>query len=986
MAEQVILTINQHPQWGHVLQAVIVQEETAGGLSIIETASAESPLVRQSNDAVQEIVRLAEKISDKSLIKSYSKEKTLAAFYKNITPETIERYIRPFIETNHKKIIARLAESKLPLYTRKSTKIRTLYDTEKIDTDGGLAHVIFYFTKDEENGLYYFVRVKHQGKELSLLSQPYVLLCAAPAVMVVGSMLLVFQDIDHKKLLPFFEKKQIQIPASSEKEYIRKFVRTCVQKYEVIAQGISITETKPRKKAVLKLEADWQNLPVLNLSFLYQDKKYPADRAAEKIVVAGEQNGETTLTWFHPDKEWEALQIKRLTDNGLVSTGIESFGLPQTPNTEAAQADIPLMIDWLREHQSLLQEFDFSQQLPSSHYFMGEISMENHVETGNDWFDLSSEAVFGEFRVPFSSFRDNILKQVREYVLPDGSIAILPLEWFARYTELMRFGKKQNNSIRLQKTLFKLLEGINESGNSASGCLFNNQLLPPPEGLQATLRTYQQLGFSWMVYLYEQGFGGCMADDMGLGKTIQTISLLLYIQSVQKEKQPVEVAEKEIPEPELPEKGQLTIFDQPTPKNTPPVQGNTLPSLIVVPTSLVYNWVNELKRFAPSLMYYVHTGNKRLKNQHSVFKMFDVVITTYGTLRKDINLLQKCKFHHLVLDESQYIKNPASDTHKAVKQINALHKLALTGTPIENSLVDLWSIFDLLNPGMLGSLSAFKERYANNARLLEDKLAEERLLNLINPFILRRTKEQAAPELPPLQEETVYCDMSSDQQQYYEEEKSKLRNRLTDVQLTDRKQTAFVALQGLTKLRLLANHPALTDNEYTGESGKFEEIISRIRTLREEGHKVLVFSSFVKHLRLLSDYFELQGWDYAWLTGATDPDERERQINKFMNVASAGCFFVSLKAGGVGLNLTVADYVFILDPWWNPAAEMQALSRTHRIGQQHKVMAYRFITTDSIEEKIRRLQETKSQLADAFINNPHPLAQMNSEEITELIN
>jgi SNF2 family DNA or RNA helicase len=489
-----------------------------------------------------------------------------------------------------------------------------------------------------------------------------------------------------------------------------------------------------------------------------------------------------------------------------------------------------------------------------------------------------------------------------------------------------------------------------------------------------------------MVYLYKQGFGGCMADDMGLGKTIQTISLLLYIQSEQKEKQPVEATENEIHEPELPAQGQLTIFDQPTLPNTPAAQGaNTLPSLVVVPTSLVYNWVNELKRFAPSLMYYVHTGNKRLKNQHSVFRMFDVVITTYGTLRKDINLLQKCKFHHLVLDESQYIKNPASDTHKAVKQINALHKLALTGTPIENSLIDLWSIFDLLNPGMLGSLSAFRERYANNTRLLEDKLAEERLLTLINPFILRRTKEQAAPELPPLQEETVYCNMSTDQQQYYEEEKSKLRNRLTDVQLTDRKQTAFVALQGLTKLRLLANHPALTDNEYKGESGKFEEIISRIRTLRDEGHKVLVFSSFVKHLRLLSDYFELQGWDYAWLTGATDPDERQRQINKFMNVASAGCFFVSLKAGGVGLNLTVADYVFILDPWWNPAAEMQALSRTHRIGQQRKVMAYRFITTDSIEEKIRRLQETKSQLADTFINNPHPLAQMNGEEISELI-
>lgn len=982
MTEKLILTLNEHPVWGHVLQAVIVHEEVAGGLSIQEIAASHSPLVKAQNEASQEIVRITERIADKSLMKAYSKEKTTQAFLLSVTTETIDRYIRPCIESYHQKIIELLNESGIPIYIRKSNKIRTLYDTERIDCEQAQAKAIFYFNREAETGLHYFVRIKHHGKELSLLGQTHAMLCSEPAVMVVGLSLLVFDDIDNKKLLPFFNKKQIQVPASSEKEYIRKFVRSLVQKYEVQAQGLRMQEIVPDRKVSLSLEADWHNRPILNLSFYYQDKKYSSDRPNEKIVLIEETEQETALLWFYPDKDWENGFVQSLIDNGLVKAGIDSFCLPK--NTEAAQEDMPLMIDWLREHSELLAKFEFLQQMPSRHYYMGEISMENRVETGNDWFDLSSEAVFGTFRIPFTSFKENILNRTREYVLPDGSIAILPLEWFARYTELMLFGKKQGDMIRLPKSHFKLLQTVDETQTIDCVYEFNNELLPQPEGLQATLRSYQQLGYSWMVYLYEQGFGGCLADDMGLGKTIQTISLLLHIKSLQTENK-VPFVEQEILVPDSLPSGQLSLFDQViNTQQEAQEENHRLPSLVVLPTSLVHNWVNELKRFAPSLMYYVHTGNKRLKNQHSVFRMFDVVITTYGTLRKDIRLLEKCSFHHLILDEGQNVKNPSSDTHKAVKQIQSAHKLILTGTPIENSLTDLWAIFDLLNPGMLGSLSAFKERYVNKLNE-EDKQAENTLLAMIRPFILRRTKQDAAPELPPLQEEIVYCEMTAEQLQAYEEEKNKLRNRISDLQLSDAKQTAFVALQGLTKLRLLANHPVLSDSEFSGESGKFEEVISRIRTLREEKHKVLVFSSFVKHLRLLADYFEKENWDYAWLTGACLPEQREREIQKFMLQAEVGCFFVSLKAGGVGLNLTVADYVFILDPWWNPAAEMQALSRTHRIGQQQKVFAYRFISSNSIEEKIRRLQESKTQLADTFINNTNPLSKMQANEITDLI-
>lgn len=982
MTDQLILTLNQHPVWGYVLQTVIAQPGAANGLSILETASTANPLMKEYNEAAREIVRITERISDKSLMQAYSKEKTVQAFLLSVSAETTDRYIRPCIESYHQKILELLAESKLCMYLRKSNKERTLYETEQIETNNSTAQVLFYFSREPEKGLHYYVRVKHQGKELSLLSQTHALLCSEPAAMVVGSKLLVFKDIDNKKLLPFFNKSQIQVPASSEKEYIRKFVRSCVEKYEVQAKGFSIDEIFPQRKAVLSLESDWNKLPVLCLHFYYNDKKYPSDRPKGKIVDVIEKGDEISLQWFAPDKAWEAEQISLLTSNGLMASGLDTYSLPA--KAEELYNDMPLLIDWLREHKDLLEHFDFSQQIPSQHYYMGEIEMQNRIETGNDWFDLSSEAVFGEFRIPFASFRQNILSGTREYVLPDGSIAILPLEWFAKYAELMLFGKKKGNLIRLPKTHFKLLAAMDDSEEPAA-CAFKQELLPAPTALQATLRSYQQLGYSWMVYLYQQGFGGCLADDMGLGKTIQTISLLLHLQDLQKENKlpPIKLETNIIND--IPAEGQLSIFDQPISTETAEAPENTnIPSLIVLPTSLVHNWVNELKRFAPSLMYYIHTGNKRLKNQHSVFKMFDVVITTYGTLRKDIKFLEKCQFHHLILDEGQNIKNPSSDTHKAVKQIHAQHKLVLTGTPIENSLTDLWAILDLLNPGMLGSLTAFKDKYVNIETV--DAEATEKLLSLIQPFILRRTKQDAAPELPALQEEIVYCEMSAEQLQQYEEEKNKLRNRIIDLQISNAKQTAFVALQGLTRLRLMANHPVLTDAEYAGESGKFAEVIRRIRTLREEGHKVLVFSSFVKHLRLLADYFEQESWDYAWLTGACLPEERERQIQKFMRQPEAGCFFVSLKAGGVGLNLTVADYVFILDPWWNPAAEMQALSRTHRIGQQNKVIAYRFITTDSIEEKIRHLQESKTLLADTFINNKNPLSRMQANEITDLIN
>ena len=341
-------------------------------------------------------------------------------------------------------------------------------------------------------------------------------------------------------------------------------------------------------------------------------------------------------------------------------------------------------------------------------------------------------------------------------------------------------------------------------------------------------------------------------------------------------------------------------------------------------------------------------------------------------------------FYYVILDESQYVKNPESKTYKAVIQLKSAHRLVLTGTPIENSLSDLWAQMNFLNPGLLGSYNWFQKTFITSIEKHSDPEQQKMLQYLIYPFILRRKKDEVARELPPLTEHIVYCAMAEEQEKLYEEAKSVIRNAiLENIDKEGIKKSSFVVLQGLTKLRQLANHPSLLDKESEEVSGKFEQMLSMLENLVAENHKVLIFSSFVTHLQLIEERIKQQNWRYSLLTGKTT--DREKVIGQFQNDPENYIFLISLKAGGVGLNLTAAEYVFITDPWWNPAAENQAISRAHRIGQQKNVFVYRFITENSIEEKIQVLKERKSSLADKFINSNNPFAEITREEIEELL-
>jgi SNF2 family DNA or RNA helicase len=387
-------------------------------------------------------------------------------------------------------------------------------------------------------------------------------------------------------------------------------------------------------------------------------------------------------------------------------------------------------------------------------------------------------------------------------------------------------------------------------------------------------------------------------------------------------------------------------------------------------------------KFVPDLKVSVFGGQHR-KPLKNYYHDAEVIITSYGIVRNDLKEFKNYDFLYIVLDESQLVKNPLSKTYKALLQLKSSYRLVLTGTPIENSLVDLWSQMNFLNPGLLGSYQFFKNEFVLPIQKHQSENQARKLKKLIHPFILRRNKSEVARDLPELSEQLIFCDMSEDQASFYEKEKSKARNIiLQNIGRQGIEKSSIIILQSLTRLRQIANHPVLVNDEFPNHSGKFDEITRNLQSIVAEGHKALIFSSFVKHLDLFVQFCNENKLSYSYLTG--DTTNRGDIIRQFQESGDIRIFLISLRAGGFGLNLTAADYVFLLDPWWNPAVEEQALSRAHRIGQDKNVFVYRFIAKDSIEEKILKLQEKKSKLADLFISSNNPFSGISEEEVMEL--
>jgi len=979
--KEFVIGIVDHPLFGLIMVPYIVIIKPNHGFFHIEARVSQlniSKYIDNFSENEKQIIKWIDEYSDQNLHKLFSKKRgqTTVDFISKIKQEFIKENIRPYIEKRMVKCTDLLQKMDNQLYFKEKPKY--VNSDDKIEVIKGKAQSVFNISKLTTETQYYLT-IRHANKELNLLEKSGFILTEDPCRIIIENKLYIFDDINAKKLLPFFNKQCIHIPKTSEKKWFETFALESIKQYNVKAKGFDINSLISEKKAILSFENDLRGYPTLILSFWYNDQiKFLANKGSKSSVRFENINDEYIFHKIERNFNWESEIIQKLELLKLKNYHESNF-VPDSIDKIDPTNKIYEFIKWLGEHKHQIESIgiELIQKLKEVQYSLFQPSIESNIEEGNDWFDLHIKVQIGEFSFPFTKFRKNILNGIREFKLPSGEIAILPQEWFEQYKELFQFGRDNNNAIQLDKHHFGLIETsspeksksiIEKYRNLISGN--TQQVFDLPKGLTAELRPYQKAGFSWMQVLQDNNFGGCLADDMGLGKTVQTLTLLLNSKG--------KVNGDNYEPNKKPALTQLDIFDQMDVKNV----ASSATSLIVMPTSLVHNWDEEIKKFTPELKCFKFIGQNRPRDIR-FFKDYDIILTTYGIVRNEQELLQSYKFFYLILDESQYIKNPDSKIYKAINQINSKQRLVLTGTPIENSLTDLWAQINFLNKGLLGNLRFFKREFVQPIEKNTDPEKKEKLQQFIQPFLLRRTKNQVAKDLPEKIESVIYCDMTDEQKSIYEEEKSKIRNSIMEtIEKTENKPT-ILAIEGLNKLRQIANHPVLIDSEYTAESGKYQEITRNIENLIAENHKVLIFSAYVKHLNLFAKYLEQKKHPFSMLTGSTQ--NRDHVINDFKVSVDKNVFLIQIKAGGVGLNLTAADYVFIIDPWWNPAVEEQAINRTHRIGQEKNVMVYRFISADTVEEKIQQLKARKSMLADSFINPEQSSQKLNLNQILEFL-
>ena len=595
-----------------------------------------------------------------------------------------------------------------------------------------------------------------------------------------------------------------------------------------------------------------------------------------------------------------------------------------------------------------LKNFRFNTTKPSTHI---------HLSSGTDWFDAKVELAFGEQHIGIVEIQKALANKQSFVQLNDGTLGILPDEWIKKYALLFKVGEGKNNQLRLSRFHLSVIDDLYDQRDESELSfdldekyrrLRDFENIPEvaiPRELDGRLRPYQLSGFHWLNYLKTVGWGGILADDMGLGKTVQALSMLLHYSE---------------------EEGDLK-------------------ALVVCPTTLIYNWENEIKKFTSSLSWRIHHGNLRARKKEEFTD--NIIITTYGTLRSDIQLLMKIPFDYIILDESQAIKNPSSKVTRAACLLKATNRVCMSGTPLQNNTFDIYAQMNFLNPGLLGSVEFFRNEFSTPIDKFGEQEQKEHLKKLLYPFILRRTKEQVAKDLPDKTETVLFCEMETAQRNIYDAFRNSYRNKILgviDEQGVGKSQLTI--LQGLMKLRQICDSPAILneDEKYPNESIKLEELTREITENIGE-HKALIFSQFLGMLSLIKEKLHENHIQFEYFDGSTSPSERERAIQNFQSNEECRVFLISLKAGGVGLNLTAADYVYIVDPWWNPAVEQQAIDRTHRIGQTKNIFAYRMICKDTIEDKIMQLQEKKRILAKELISDDQTFVKSLSKEDVEYL-
>ena len=749
----------------------------------------------------------------------------------------------------------------------------------------------------------------------------------------------------------FANKENLLISKDDWPDYLKKNIIPLTKDYKVRFDEQLVQEVKdgnPEVRVLLQEKGDY-----LLFVPVFSYKGFETRFNAKDIITLPVND---KVLEIHRNRQTELQFIKKL--ESLHSNFIH----PEGAATLALKgADVLknnwffLFVDSMKEMNVPVAGFDV---LKNFRFNTARPSTEIHISNGVDWFDAKVKVVFGEQQVSIDEIKRALVNKQQFVQLNDGTLGILPENWLKKYSLLFRVGEGKNNALRLSKYHLSVIDELYEERNEAEVLIeleekynrlrgFNRiKEIDPPQRLAHILRPYQVAGYHWLNYLSEVGWGGILADDMGLGKTVQALSFLQFYRDTH----------------------------------------DTLTAIVVCPTTLMFNWENEIKKFTPDLTYHIHHGADRSRNKEG-FKGHNVIITTYGTLRSDIKLLTEIHFDYVILDESQAIKNPQSKVTKAAGLLVSKNRLCMSGTPLQNNTFDIYAQMNFLNPGMLGSVEYFRNEFATPIDKFGEQDRKEHLKKLLYPFILRRTKEQVAKDLPEKTETILFCEMQAEQREIYEAFRMDYRNKILGV-INEQgiQKSQLTILQGLMKLRQICDSPAIMNEpeKYPNHSIKLDEIAREI-TENISNHKALVFSQFLGMLALIKEKLKSLDVPFEYFDGSTPAHEREKAINRFQDDDNCRAFLISLKAGGVGLNLTAADYVYIVDPWWNPAVEQQAIDRTHRIGQTKNIFAYRMICKDTIEDKILQLQEKKRSLARDLIADDNTFVKSLSRDDVEYL-
>lgn len=893
------------------------------------------------------------KLQDGEISKYISRNSPFSGIWENIIqpddeelPEETKTLMAEYLLPKLKKIITDTEESKGIFFLLPEGKTFKTGNLEPLQATGESA--IPRFTVKKNSHYTIQARVKLGSMEYDLSDNE----SRSPLFFLYNNQLFLWPDQEVMQLTErFLPEGKMQVTPELWGKTLSEFVVPLTKEYKVDFDKSLVQEIKDGEPDVKLFLIEKGDYLIFQPSFSY--KGYET-RAKDRDAVIVPQDEKVTIVHRNREAEKQFIEkLRNLHSNFIVN---EENGSLALKGTDVLKNNwFFLFVDAMKDMKTpvfgfeALKNFRFNTAKPQTKIF---------ISSNTDWFDAKVDIVFGDQKVTVAEVKRALANKQQFVQLNDGTLGILPEEWLKKYSLLFRVGEGSSNNLKLSRYHLSVVDELYENRDEEELSVrleekydrlrqFNQiEEIEPSALLKPILRPYQVAGYQWLNYLKDINWGGILADDMGLGKTVQALSFMEYFQR----------------------------------------HYGHLKALVVCPTTLIYNWENEIKKFTPSLTYRIHHGATRTREKEQITD-HNITITTYGTLRSDIKLLMSVNFDYVVLDESQAIKNPSSKVTKAACLLNAKHRLCMSGTPLQNNTFDVFAQMNFLNPGMLGTMEFFRQEFAIPIDKFGEADRKDHLKKILYPFILRRTKEQVAKDLPAKQEMILWCEMEDEQRNIYDAYRNDFRDKiLGTIQEQGIHKSQLTILQGLMKLRQICDSPAILNEEekFENHSIKLEELGREI-TENISNHKALVFSQFLGMLALIKGKLDELGVKYEYFDGSTSAPDREKAIQRFQNDEEVRVFLISLKAGGVGLNLTAADYVYIVDPWWNPAVEQQAIDRTHRIGQTKNIFAYRMICKDTIEDKIIQLQEKKRALAKDIISDDTSFVKALTREDVEYL-